>query len=85
MIIIKKPMKLESGIVISTNMDKTIIVKKLIKTKHFLYKKLITSYIKFYVHDENNIACIGEKVFFQKSIPLSKKKHWLLIKIIKNI
>nr|YP_009398520.1 ribosomal protein S17 [Lophocladia kuetzingii]ARW67706.1 ribosomal protein S17 [Lophocladia kuetzingii] len=78
------PTKETSGIVISNKMDKTItvIVKK--QVSHKKYGKIITKTNKYYAHDPLNQCKIGDKVKIKETRPLSKKKRWTLIELIKN-
>jgi len=71
--------KVLKGIVVSNKMDKTIVVKVFRKVKHKVYVKIITRTTKYFVHDEKNICSIGDLVFFQETVPMSKKKHWILV------
>ena len=70
------------GIVVSDKMDKTVVVKVSMLTKHPLYGKVITKSSKFKVHDQNNKAKAGNKVKIVETRPLSKDKRWRLVEII---
>ncbi|WGS66135.1 30S ribosomal protein S17 [Enterobacteriaceae bacterium ET-AT1-13] len=72
------------GIVTSNKMIKSIVVVIKRKIKHTIYKKFIKKTTKFYVHDENNNCNIGDLVEFKSTTPLSKKKFWILVKILKK-
>ena len=76
--------KTRSGIVVSDKMDKTIVVKIEELEQHKLYKKSVKRTVKFKAHDENNEAHIGDKVFVMETRPLSKDKHWRLVKILEK-
>jgi small subunit ribosomal protein S17 len=65
-------------------MKKTIIVRVERLTKHSLYDKVVKKENKFKVHDEKNVAKIGDFVAIEECRPLSKDKRWKLIKIIKK-
>lgn len=71
------------GSVVSEKEDKTIHV--LVKTEkmHPKYKKQYMTNKKYAVHDEKNVAKVGNVVLFQECRPISKTKKWRLIKIIK--
>ena len=53
------PKRVMQGVVVSDNMDKTIVVNVERKFKHPLYKKYIRRTKKYAAHDEANVAKIG--------------------------
>jgi small subunit ribosomal protein S17 len=73
--------KVLSGIVVSDKMDRTLVVKVTRLTTHPLYHKVIQVTKKYYVHDENNEAKIGDRVKIMETRPLSKLKRWRLVSI----
>ena len=73
------PKRLLSGIVISSNSDKTVVVKITRRVKHKLYKKIITRSKKYHAHDENNEYKIGDLVSIVESKPISKLKSWVVV------
>ena len=73
------PKRLLSGIVISSNSDKTVVVKVTRRVKHKLYKKIITRSKKYHAHDENNEYKIGDLVSIVESKPISKLKSWVVV------
>ena len=72
------------GIVVSDKMDKTIVVAIEQRVKHPLYKKIFKRTKKFKVHDENNVAGVGDKVLIAETRHLSKDKCWRLVEVIKK-
>ena len=76
-------LKLQSGIVVSNNMEKSVVVKIDRKIKHPIYKKTIQRSKKYIVHDEQNKCKIGDLVQIAECRPLSKKKHFRLYKLLK--
>ena len=76
-------LKLQSGIVVSNNMDKSIVVKIDRKIKHPIYKKTIKRSKKYIVHDEQNECKIGDQVQIAECRPLSKRKRFRLYKLLK--
>ncbi len=68
--------------VLSNKMNKTIVVFFTKFIKHNIYKKYIKKKIKMYVHDENNCCNVGDYIEIKECRPLSKKKFWILCKII---
>ena len=76
-------LKLQSGIVVSNKMDKSIVVKIDRKIKHPIYKKTIKRSKKYIVHDEQNECKIGDLVQIAECRPLSKRKRFRLYKLLK--
>lgn len=72
------------GIVVSDKMNKTIIVRVSRTTRHPQYNRVIKRFNKFKVHDEKNIAKVGDLVKIQECRPLSKDKYFKLIAVIKK-
>jgi len=71
------------GVVVSDKMNKTIVVTVTRIKVHPLYKKRYKTGKKFKVHDEKNIARVGDTVIFEECRPLSKDKRWRLIEVKK--
>nr|UBA15711.1 ribosomal protein S17 [Pseudo-nitzschia hainanensis] len=76
------PIKQKIGIVISNKMQKTIVVKVENRYPHPIYSKTLIKTKKYLAHDELETSNIGDQVIVQECRPLSKRKHWKLIKII---
>jgi small subunit ribosomal protein S17 len=76
--------KTRSGEVISTKMDKTVVVKTVTRVPHRRFGKIVKQVKKFHVHDENSEAKVGDIVAIMETRPLSKLKRWRLIEIIKK-
>lgn len=76
--------KMLTGKVISNKMDKTVIVAISRLIKHPLYEKYIRKTTKLMVHDEKKECNIGDIVLIKEVRPISKKKSWLLVKILKK-
>ncbi|MDR2636383.1 MAG: 30S ribosomal protein S17 [Mycoplasmataceae bacterium] len=72
------------GIVVSTKMQKTIVVKVETKFMHAKLKKLVISHKKYHVHDEKGEAKDGDEVSFIETRPYSKTKSYRLSKITKK-
>lgn len=70
--------------VISNKMHKTIVVQVERKVKHPLYGKYMKRYSKMVAHDDANICKIGDLVLVQQSRPISKTKHWVLVKVLET-
>src|SRR5207248_11695111 len=72
------------GHVVSNRMKKTIVVQVVRKKSHPFYGRVISKAKKFYAHDENNEAHIGDVVRLEETRPLSKLKRWTLKEIIRK-
>ena len=70
------------GNVISTKMDKTIVVEYVARVPHPRFKKIVKKTKKFYAHDEKGEAAIGDKVRIEECRPLSKLKRWRLAEVL---
>ena len=73
------PKRILSGVVVSSNLNKTITVDVTRRIKHKLYKKIIRRTKKYHVHDEKNEFNIGDTVSIIESKPISKLKKWKVI------
>ena len=76
--------KVREGEVVSTKMDKTIVVRISRRISHPLYKKIITRYSKLNAHDEGAEAHVGDLVKIMETRPLSKTKRWRLVEVVKQ-
>jgi small subunit ribosomal protein S17 len=76
--------KVREGIVDSTKMDKTIVVKVVDRVRHPLYGKTLQRTKRLYVHDEQNDAREGDRVRVQETRPLSKQKRWRLLEVLER-
>ncbi|MDO5733883.1 MAG: 30S ribosomal protein S17 [Eubacteriales bacterium] len=76
--------KSRTGIVTSDKMDKTVVVSITEHVRHPLYKKYIKRSMKLKAHDENNECGIGDTVRVMETRPLSKDKHWRVVRIIEK-
>ena len=72
------------GHVVSTKMQKTIVVEIEIRKAHPKYKRVMKSNKKFYAHDELNSARVGDVVRIREARPLSKLKRWSLEEIVRR-
>ncbi len=73
------PKRILSGVVVSSNLNKTITVGVTRRIKHKLYKKIIRQTKKYHAHDEKNEFSIGDTVSIIESKPISKLKKWKVI------
>jgi len=80
----KSNRKTLTGNVVSSKMDKTIVVAIARRQLHPLYRKYITRTKKIKAHDENNACAVGDTVRVIESRPLSKEKRWRLQAILEK-
>jgi len=72
------------GEVVSTKMHKTIVVQVSRRVPHPLYRRIVMKHKKFYAHDEDNKAQVGDVVRITECRPLSKLKRWMLTDVIRR-
>jgi small subunit ribosomal protein S17 len=70
------------GVVVSSKMDKTIVVRAERLVKHAVFHKYIKRYVKYKAHDEQNSCKVGDKVLIIESRPLSREKRWRMVEIL---
>jgi len=76
------PVKEKVGIVVINKMEKTIVVQVESRYPHPLYSKTLVKTKKYLAHDEMGQCNIGDEVLVQETRPLSKRKRWILTKIL---
>jgi len=74
------PKKILKGKVISHKMDKTAVVLVSRFTPHPKYKKYFKTGKKYKAHDEKNEFKVGDIVLIEETKPISKEKHFVIIK-----
>jgi small subunit ribosomal protein S17 len=74
--------KVQTGVVVSDKMDKTVVVKVDRLVKHPVYNKYIKRSAKYKAHDADNSCKIGDRVIIVESRPISKDKCWKVRQII---
>ncbi len=70
------------GTVSSANMQKTVVVTVVRRIRDRRFHKFLTNRVKYHVHDEQNVAKVGDLVEIIESRPMSKTKRWRLLKIV---
>ncbi len=79
-----KTVSLLTGRVVSDKMDKTITVSIERKIQHPLYGKFIKRSTKLQAHDEQNECSVGDLVTIKQCRPISKKKRFQLVDVVKK-
>jgi len=82
--IVRGKRKERIGDVLSSKMAKTIVVRVERRFAHPVYKKVVTQYKKFYVHDEKSEDKPGDRVRIEETRPVSKMKRWRLVEVIER-
>ena len=72
------------GVVVSSNMEKSVVIAVKQKVKHPIYGKFVNKTSTFMAHDEENTCNVGDTVKISETRPLSKNKRWRLIEIIER-
>jgi small subunit ribosomal protein S17 len=76
--------KTQVGTVTSDKMDKTVVVSVERRVQHRLYGKPVVRTKKYYAHDEDNRARIGDVVRISETRPLSKTKRWRVVEVVEQ-
>jgi small subunit ribosomal protein S17 len=72
------------GLVTSSAADKSVVVKVENLVMHPLYSKFVRTSSKFMAHDEENTCNEGDRVLIEECRPLSKRKRWLVRKVLER-
>ena len=72
------------GQVVSTKMKKTAVVETTTRVPHAKFGKIVKQVKRFYAHDEDGKAQVGDTVRIAETRPLSKLKRWRLVEILKH-
>jgi len=72
------------GQVVSIKMAKTIVVEATTRVPHPRFRKIVKQIKRFYAHDEDSTAKLGDTVLIMESRPLSKLKRWRLVSVVSH-
>ena len=72
------------GVVVSTKMQKTVVVSVENLVQHGGYQKYIKRTSKFLAHAENNDVKVGDRVVIEETRPLSRRKRWNVREVIEK-
>ena len=78
-------MKKSIGIIISTHSEKTAIILVQRRFKHKKYNKIIIQKKRYMLHDPSNECNVGDIAIIEHTRPLSKRKRWQLVELLKEI
>lgn len=73
-----------NGMVVSTRADKTVSVEIERIFQHPVYKKIVRKKKKYLAHDATNRCRPGDLVTIQLVRPISKRKKWLVVDVVKK-
>jgi small subunit ribosomal protein S17 len=76
--------KTRTGEVVSSGMNKTIVVRTVTRVPHAKFGKIVKQMKKFYAHDEENKAKAGDTVRIMETRPMSKLKRWRLVEVVQK-
>ncbi len=76
--------KTRVGQVVSHAMAKTAIVESVTRVPHARFGKIVKQVKKFYAHDEDDSAKVGDTVRIMETRPISKLKRWRVVEIVKH-
>ena len=76
--------KTRTGEVVSSSMNKTIVVRTVTRVPHPKFGKIVKQMKKFYAHDEQNQAKPGDTVRIMEMRPMSKLKRWRLVEVVQK-
>lgn len=78
---VEKTGRIVSGRVVSSKMEKSVVVLVERRVKHPVYGKYITRSSRIHAHDETNECREGDQVTVREVKPISKTKTWALVSI----
>ena len=76
--------KVREGIVVSTKMDKTVVVSVVDRVQHPRYRKTLQRTTKLFAHDEANEVREGDRVRVAETRPLSRNKRWRVVEVLER-
>ncbi len=80
----KKNKKTLTGVVVSTKMDKSVVVETERMVRHKLYGKFMRRHVKYMAHDPENNCNVGDRILIEECRPLSKSKRWRVREIVER-
>jgi small subunit ribosomal protein S17 len=72
------------GKVVSDKMERTVVVAVERQVRHDLYGKIRRMTSRFMAHNEGNDAKVGDRVLIAESRPLSRRKRWVVTRIVQR-
>jgi small subunit ribosomal protein S17 len=81
---VRNSRKVREGLVVSSKMNKTVVVALVERVRHPKYAKFVMRTKKLYAHDEANDAKVGDKVRVVETRPMSKTKRWRVVEVLER-
>ena len=76
--------KVREGLVVSTKMEKTVVVAVIDRVQHRRYRKTLQRTTKLYAHDETNDVREGDRVRVAETRPMSRQKRWRVVEVLER-
>jgi small subunit ribosomal protein S17 len=76
--------KVREGVVLSTKMDKTVVVGVVDRVRHARYGKTLQRTRHLFAHDEANDVREGDRVRIQETRPISRQKRWRVVEVLER-
>ena len=76
--------KVREGVVVSSKMDKTVVVSVVDRVSHPRYGKTLQRTNRLYAHDEANDVREGDRVRIQETRPMSRQKRWRVVEVLER-
>ena len=76
--------KIREGVVVSDEMQKTVVVAVERKVPHPVYRRIIKRTTKFMAHDEDKSCGVGDRVRIMETRPLSARKRWRVVQVLEK-
>ena len=76
--------KVREGIVVSTKMDKTVVVSVVDRVQHPRYRKTLQRTTNLFAHDEKNEVREGDRVRLAETRPMSRNKRWRVVEVLER-
>jgi small subunit ribosomal protein S17 len=73
-----------TGVIVSDKMDKSVVVAVERQIRHDVYGKTQKRTSKFLAHNEENDAKVGDRVAIVESRPLSRRKRWVVTRVVEK-
>jgi len=74
------PKRTLQGVVVSDKQAKTVVVRVDRRFSHATMKKVVRTSKKYHAHDESNEFSVGDQVWIEERRPISKLKHWEVVR-----
>jgi small subunit ribosomal protein S17 len=73
-----------TGVIVSDKMDKSVVVAVERQVRHDVYGKTQRRTSKFLAHNEQNDAKVGDRVAIVETRPMSRRKRWIVTRVVEK-